>query len=418
MTVAYIFSRYPLLSETFILREMWQLERQGHRLLICPLRRVPGRHHVRVEQMRAPVFWAPWFPWRAHAYWLRRRPRVYLATLAETLWRNRGDARLWLGALVYWGKAVAIARHVQAQGVTHVHAHYITHPALTAYVVRRLTGIPYTCTVHAHDIFCHRAMLPEKLRAAQAVVAISEFNRAWLERAVGLPRSPIPVVHCGIEWANYASLASERGSLRSAPRDAGPPGTRALRLLTVGSLQAYKGHRYLIDACARLRTSGVVFVCRIVGGGRLYPRLQRQILRLQLGACVNLDGAAVESEVMAALAWADVFVLPSICMPNGKTEGVPVALMEAMASGLPVVASRLSGIPELVVHNRNGLLVPAGDAAALAAAIARLQDPDLRRRLGENGSADVHAGFDLATNAARLAQVWAEVAPISAEVAA
>ncbi len=179
-----------------------------------------------------------------------------------------------------------------------------------------------------------------------------------------------------------------------------------LRLLSVGSLQAYKGHRVLVQACAQLRDRGVRLHCRILGGGGLAPALRRQIAALGLHAQVELAGAVTESEVAAALAQADVFVLPSIVAPSGQMEGIPVALMEAMAAGLPVVASRLSGIPELIRDGCDGLLVPPGDAEALAQAVLGLADAGERRRLGAAAQQRVRAEFELTANVGQLARLW------------
>jgi len=414
MTLGYVLSRYPLLSETFILREMWELERQGVGVRIYALRRVRGRRHPRVAALRAPVYAAPWLGLKGHAYWLARRPWRYLRTLGVVLWGNRGDAKLWAGALGYWGKAVNIAARMRRDGVTQVHAHYATHPALVAYIVRRLSGVPYTFTVHAHDIYCHRAMLEAKVRSARAVVAISEYNRRRVEGLVPEPRPRVEVVHCGIEWAPYAALAAERWASAPGTALAAAP----LRILAVGSLQPYKGHRVLVEACARLRDTGIGFECRIVGGGELAGRLQRQTRRLGLEGSVQWAGAATEAGVLAALGWADVLALPSVVMDNGKMEGIPVVLMEAMAAGLPVVASRISGIPELVEDGRSGVLVPAGDAAALAAALAEMRDRRRRRAMGLAGCSRVHQEFDLSRSVGKLITLWTRSGQRTGEVAA
>ncbi|HET9785026.1 MAG TPA: glycosyltransferase family 4 protein [Terriglobales bacterium] len=413
MTLGYVLSRYPLLSETFILREMWELERQGVAVRVYPLRRVRGRRHARVAALRAPVWHAPWWGGSAHGYWLLRRPGRYLSTLAEVVWRNRGDGNLLLGALAYWGKAVALAVRMRRDGVTQVHAHYATHPALVAYVVRRLAGLPFTFTVHAHDIFCHRAMLATKARAAQAVVAISEYNRRLLAAELGAPCARVEVIHCGIEWRQYAALATARCS---APQTASP--AHPLRLLAIGSLQPYKGHRVLLDAGVRLRERGLAFCCRIVGGGELARRLQRQARQSGLAETVEWAGAATEAEVLSALRWADVLVLPSVVMASGKMEGIPVVLMEAMAAGLPVVASRLSGIPELVEDGRSGVLVPPGDAAALADALAGMTDPARRRAMGLAGCSRVSQDFELSRTAQQLLRLWTQLGRRTGEAAA
>lgn len=397
MKLGYVLSRYPLLSETFILREIWELERQGQQLAVYPLRHAPGaraKSHPRVAALRTRIWRAGWIAAGSHLYWLRRRPLRYFATLAEAAARNRGDLNLELGALAYWGKAVAIARQARRDQIEQLHAHYATHPALVAWVVWRLTGIPYSFTVHAHDLFCHRAMLGRKIAAASSVVAISEYNRRLLEAArPAHAATPLHVVHCGVEVP--------------PPCPARARGGRELRILSVGSLQAYKGHRVLISACALLRRRGLAFQCRIVGGGPLQAALRREIARAGLEDSILLAGAATEQEVAAELRQAQVFALPSVRVARtGQMEGIPVALMEAMAAGLAVVASRLSGIPELVGDGVEGLLVPPNDAAALAHALERLRDPELRERLGRAGRIKVAAEFSLAANVARLAELW------------
>lgn len=413
MRLGYVLSRYPRLSETFILREMWELERRGHAVHIYALRlERGGKRHARVGQLGAPVRAPGWWNGRSHLYYLRRRPGAYVRTLAAVLWHNRGDRNLWLGALGYWGKAVAIAEAVERDGIEQVHAHFATHAAMAAYVAHRLTGVEFSFTVHAHDIFCHRAMLAQKVAAARRVVAISAYNRERIaamlapeERAAALAK--IEVIHCGVEVV----AAPEPPSARDEAA-----GGAGLRLLAIGSLQPYKGHRHWLDACALLKQRGIGFHCRLVGGGVLEPALRRQLRRLDLTRQVELLGPGDEGEVRRALAWAQVFVMPSVVARTGQMEGIPVALMEAMAAGVAPVASRLSGIPELITDGVNGLLVPPGDAEALAAAMARLQDGELRQRLGRAARRTIAREFEISGSVERLLRMWGATSPY--EVAA
>jgi glycosyltransferase involved in cell wall biosynthesis len=286
-------------------------------------------------------------------------------------------------------------------------------------VINRLTGIPYSFTAHAHDIFVHRAMLARKLADAEFVVTISHFNRQWLQRqCAGVDKSKIHVIHCGVPVSRYRSLRTatfasslrvQRGvsaverearSLPTPDETSNNDYARPLRVLSVGALLPYKGHATLIDACALL-SGRLSFECRVVGGGPLAAELKAQIARHKLDG-ISMLGPLDEDSVRRELAWADVFVLASVQEPSGKMEGIPVALMEAMAAGLPVVASRLSGIPELVEHGQTGLLATPGDAAAFATAIWQLRDPLLRAELGANAQHRVAEQFELADSLRQL----------------
>lgn len=397
MKLGYLLSRYPLISETFILREMVELRRLGFEIVVAPL--LPARTRVRHAAagiMDPFVAWHPWFSGtllNAHVKTAARLPAPYLQSFMEAAGGSWGDRNLLAGALAYWPKAVAMAESFSRARVDHIHAHYGTHPALAALIIHRLTGIPFSFTVHAHDLYVHPRMLDRKTAEAAFVVTISDFNRRRLRELCPADlHERIHVIRCGIRPGDFAH--SEPG------RRHGP-----LRLLTVASLQPYKGHRYLIDACAQLR-GAVEFECRLIGGGELETDLRRRIRTLGLEDQIHLLGPQPEERVRMELAEADVFVLPSIQEPSGKMEGIPVALMEAMAAGLPVVASRLSGIPELVEDGRSGLLTPPADAAALAAAIRCLEAPQLRSRMGECGRMAVRREYDLERNVARLADLF------------
>jgi glycosyltransferase involved in cell wall biosynthesis len=175
----------------------------------------------------------------------------------------------------------------------------------------------------------------------------------------------------------------------------------------VASFEEVKGHRHLVDACALLRQRGIDFVCDLVGEGPLRREMEARIARLQLGDRVHVLGGRARPEIIRRFRAADVAVLASQPTRQGKREGIPVVLMEAMASGLPAVSTRLSGIPELVDDGQTGLLVPPADAAALADALERLaRDPELRRRMGAAGRAKVVREFDLRVNTAALLELF------------
>jgi glycosyltransferase involved in cell wall biosynthesis len=203
------------------------------------------------------------------------------------------------------------------------------------------------------------------------------------------------VVHCGVDTGLFQPRSK-------ALRSAGDP----LTIVCVGSLEEKKGQRYLVEACEILRARGVNFMCHLIGDGATREALAQQIAAAGLDDMVRLEGGQPRSEVARFLQSADVVALPSIVTKSGKMEGIPVALMEPLACEVPVVSTRISGIPELVEDGVTGLLVPPADAAALADALQRLaEQPELGLRMGRAGREKVLAEFDLATEGQELARL-------------
>ena len=396
--LAYLMSRFPHLPETFILREMVELKANGYALSIYPLvRQKQSVVHPEAAALMPAVRWQAAYSPAVAAAALQafvRQPAKVVRLWLQVARENRADRNMFLRALLIFPQALWMAREMQREGIEHIHAHYATHPALAAWIISQMTGIPYSLTVHAHDIYVRRAMLPTKLRGARFVAAISQFNRDFLAREVGeWVRSRVHVVHCGILPEHYPQrLAGRRGE--------------EFELLSIGSLQPYKGQQVLITACRLLRDQGLNFRCRIVGSGELRDVLQAQIDTLGLADRVTLSGPRTQSEVAAMLAESDCYVQPSVITPAGKMEGIPVALMEALACGLPVAATQISGIPELVRAGDTGWLVAPEDPAALADAVLEIyRQPQEAARRGNNGRALVLAEFDLRANVARLAEL-------------
>jgi len=399
--VAYVVSRFPSTTETFIAQEMRAVEQLGVSLELFTLVRerdvvVHPESAPFVRRLRtAPIWRLDTF--RAQWYWMRRSPRSYFSVWWDATRGNWRSPRFLLRAWVVVPKAARFAREADSTGVKHVHAHWATHPALAAYVMNRLTGVPFSFTAHAHDIFVNRTMLEEKLSAATFVAVISSFNREYLVRHLGEGvRRKLVIVRCGVDTERFVPEAD-----RSTRRE-------ALRIVCVASLQPYKGHHVLIEAVARLRQRGVRLECVLVGEGAERAAIEEQIRRSHLTDRVSLAGALRTDDVLRTVRAADVVVLSSVVAANGQMEGIPVALMEALACEVPVVASRLSGIPELVIDGETGLLVGAGDPDELADAIERLaKDPALRRRLGAAGRARVVAAFDARSSAECLVERFA-----------
>jgi glycosyltransferase involved in cell wall biosynthesis len=397
MRIAYIVSRFPHASETFIARELGAIEDAGADTLDLVSLFPPV--DATVHPSAARFMERHWRPRAGEAlaalgWWTLRRPLRLLATVGVVVREHLSSPAVLARALVTVPLAAAHARAVRRRGVQHVHAHYATYPALSAWICRRLAGTPYSITAHAHDIFVDQSMLRRKLADAAFTVTISDYNRRYLSDYGDVDR--IHVVHSGIDPAAYPFR----------PRTVRADGP--VHALCVASLQEYKGHAVLLDALADAAQLERVEL-DLVGAGPLRAELQRRARELGLAGRVRFHGSAPEDAVRGMLERADLFVLPSVVARNGQMEGLPVVLMEALASGVPVVATRLSGIPELVTDEQTGLLAAPGDPRALRDALARVVsgsfEPDLRA-----GRALVEREFDVADGAARLRELFSRAA--------
>lgn len=403
LRVAYVMSRFPKLTETFILFEMAAVERQGPEIRLFPLLR--ERESAMHPEAAPYVARATYLPFLSpailgsHGYFLRHAPRRYLGTLGAMLRGTWRSPNFLLGGIGIFPKVVHAARLMQRDGVSHVHCHFATHPALAGFLIQRLVGIPYSFTAHGSDLHVDRTMLCRKVAEAAFTVTISDDNRAVFERECGGPIASLEVIHCGVDTTVFHPVPRMTAS------------GRPLAILAIGTLHEVKGQTHLIEACRLLATAGVPFTCRFVGEGPDRAALERQVVDAGLSDRVEFLGRRTRTEIAGLIGSSDVLVAASVPTRSGKREGIPVVLMEAMSAGLPVVASALSGIPELVIDGSSGLTVPPGDAASIAAALRRLHDaPELRTRLGVAARERVMAEFDVDRNARRLIERFAAVA--------
>jgi colanic acid/amylovoran biosynthesis glycosyltransferase len=429
MKVAYIMSRFPKITETFILYEMLAVEEQGVQVSIYPLLRPrPTSIHPegaslfkkileRMSRSKGELLmhpeavslvkrahYAPFFSFRILAdqlYYLVRRPLNYLGTLWSLLRENWGSPNYLLGSLAVFPKTVHFARLMETEGIQHVHAHFANHPAAAAYIVHRLTGIPYSFTAHGADLQVDQHMLCEKISRASAVITISKYNKTFIGDKCGTGQAAkVHVIYCGVDTRVFTPRHETLGPSKQTPRE-------CLSILAIGTFYEVKGHTYLIEACRLLREQGLDFTCQLVGDGPLRETLVEQVSQSGLKEQVSFHGQLTRQEIVRMLQAADVLVVPSVPTLEGRREGIPVVLMEAMASGVPVVASHISGIPELVEDGVSGLLVEPRQPEALAAALSSLyKNPGQWKRLSVGGRDRVVNGFDLTRNADRLVQTF------------
>jgi colanic acid/amylovoran biosynthesis glycosyltransferase len=394
--VAYVTSRFPKLSESFISNEIVQVERQGLDVDVYALvEEHEAVSHPEARRLAANTTYPAAGRLVAdQLFWLVTSPRRYLHAWWRAVAGNLASPRFLARALVVMPTAASFARAIRERRTDHVHAHWATHSGLAAYLIHLLTDIPYSITAHAHDIHVDRTMLEEKLTHAAAVATISDFNRRQLADLYGDEvASKVHVIRCGVDAAVFASP------------DRTP--TEALRVVMVASLERRKGHAVLLDACRALLDEELAVSVTLIGGGGEHDALSRRISELGLSDSVTLAGPQPRQVVADTLRDADVFVLPSITLESGKMEGIPVALMEAMATGLPVISTPMSGIPELVTDGVHGLLVDEGDVPALTAALRVLHgDAGLRSRMGVAGRLRVREDYDLVKNTRRLVELF------------
>ena len=396
--IGYLVSQFPSIHHTFILREVAELRRLGIQITTVSMSncdRPPDQLSAGERAEWAATTYASASSMRrvltANVRCALRSPLRYLsvACAAPFIGTSRGEP-VWKG-FVRLAQAAAAAETFRAAGATHFHAHFTSTVArLTA----RLSGLPWSVTVHGpaefDDVVGTR--LPEKVAEAAFTVVISHYGAAQVFRSVAPTLWPrVEVCHLGVDLDQFAPSTRDR-----THRTAREP----FVIACVARLAPVKGLRLLIEAIGRVRDAGVPAELRLVGDGPDRAPLQALVEQLGLEAQVHFEGWRTESEVKAILNSADAFAMTSFA------EGIPVVLMEAMAMGVPCVATWVNGIPELIEHGVSGLLAPAADAQATAdALIALYEEPSLASRLSSAGREAVARRFDLATNVASLARI-------------
>ncbi|MBO0858598.1 MAG: glycosyltransferase family 4 protein [Chloracidobacterium sp.] len=420
--IGYVLKSYPRMSETFIANEIYLLEKLGLKLRLFSIleRRDPQRHAV-VDAIRAPVDYlpqvtplkeAPFLVWLSRnapkffgGHWrlLRTRPFNYastaLAALRLAFKHRRAPLRPETSFVKEFLQAGHIAHRVQAVGtIRHLHAHFCHSATTVAMFVSRLCGLPFSFTAHAKDIYVESLnpgdLLQTKLRRAKFAVTCVRANQEHLA-SLG-KETPIYNIYHGLDTRRFAPRAGEMVE----------PATPML--LSVGRLVEKKGFPTLIEACRMLKDRGYRFFCQIIGApGPCASQVASLIRDMKLEDIVELRPAITQEELGDVYRQATLFVLPCQIADNNDRDGIPNVLVEAMASGVPVVSTDVSGIPELIDSGVNGLLAPQKDARALADAVARLLDaPDLRRVIGGQAREKVCRLFDAESNILALHRLF------------
>jgi len=389
--VCYVFERFPSFTQTFCAREVEELGRQGVRALVFSLRDT-GAEEVRhfTEELRSRVVVLP-------------QGKELVSAVEEI--KGRGElAQEAVLALRYWGERPDKRRAYEAAWighqlgrldphgrVRHAHCHFAGMAARCCWWLRQFTGLSYSVTGHANDLFVEAEAvsvgLAEVLGDAAAVATVSEYTAGLLRGRYAGAAARVHRVYNGLDMAPYveareAAEVGGRGSARGG-------------ITSVGRLIEKKGFGDLVRACGLLREQGVDFCCRIVGEGPLEGELRGLVAELGLEDRVSLMGARSQEEIVRLLAEeTQVFALACVTEADGGKDNLPTVIMEAMAAALPVVSTRLAGVPEMVEEGETGLLCEEGDVAGLAERLARLLgDEALCRAYGEAGQLLCHALF-------------------------
>lgn len=397
--VAFVLKGYPRLSETFIAQEIAALEQRGLQILIASLRHPTDTQvHPIHASIRAPLLYLPEYlndePLRVLRAWrqLRRQPgyRQARRQWLRDLWRDRTANRIRR-----FGQALVLAAELPPD-VLRLHAHFLHTPASVVRYCAIIRDLPWSGSAHAKDIWTTPQWeLREKLASCDWLVTCTATNRDYLASLA--PPGRVELVYHGLDLDRFAAPQTPH-----APRD-GSAANDPVTVLSVGRLVEKKGTDILLDALALL-PDDLHWRLVHVGGGPLRKELEQRAATLGIAGRVSWCGAMAQRELLALYQSADLFALASRIAHDGDRDGLPNVLMEAQSQWVPVVATDVSAIHELIVDGETGVLVPPQDALALARALeAAMRDPTRRRRLATAGHARVHAHFGLHGNLDRLA---------------
>jgi glycosyltransferase involved in cell wall biosynthesis len=396
-SIAYVAPVLPALSETFVYREIFAL--RDRKVAIVPVSVHKGQESIsdqtlaRLKVESVQVYADGWMRLGLHALKeVLAHPIRGLGTLrcvvSDAMMGSDLDGRPRKKVVGQGVAGLALAYRLRRRVVSRIHAHFAHAPATIGMYAAGQLGVAFSFTGHANDLFRERTLLAEKLRRAQFVSCISQWHREMYRQVEAVRSFALPVIRCVVNTQEFKPAEGKRD---------------LSKILSVGRLVEKKGFDVLICAVAALGRRGIDVDCEIVGDGPCRAALEALIRELGVGDRVRLLGAKSNAQVRELMANAGLFVLACKEDSQGDRDGIPVALMEAMASGLCVVSGDLVSIRELVVHEKTGLMVTPGDVDEFAEAIGSLiADPELAGRLSSQGCAWVRHEFSMETNVERL----------------
>ncbi len=399
MKIGYVVKMFPRISETFILNEILELERQGAEVTIFSLKKPnEGKFHPQIGELKAHIHYLEdfdvkkWSGWISNEWDCLEKYNSNIWNLINEALRTKDTSRIeniWRSA---W-----ITSKVESLGIERLHAHFASLPSTIAYLSHRICGIPFSFTAHAKDIFVYdmdEHYLREKLQYASFIVTVTNFNKNYLfEQAPEINMDRIKVLYNGV---NLNSLQPVPVSKR-----------KTKTILGVGRLVEKKGFDDLLKALKILKEKKIDFECVIAGSGPEQEDLLALQEELQLQDDVQFIGAKTSDEVISLMNEATLFCLPCIIAKDNNIDALPTVLLEALAVGLPSISTRISGIPEIIKHEHNGLLVEEKKPVQLAEMLERLLlSEELREEYAKKGRVFAENNFSLKNNAGKLYEMY------------
>ncbi len=415
--IGYILRSYPRLSQTFILNEILALEKIGVSIQIFAL----TNPHEKVVQMGVDQVQA-----QVHYLDEEIQPRSLRKMLNENAQVGWLHSKGYLRALIYIAANGSIdkgytatsrwACFLQAVHLTyllmfqkrgtgkeidHLHAHFAHDPTLIAYLVHCITGMPFSFTAHARDLYqVHKKVLTDRIRQATAVITCCRANLEYLNKIAPSQHSKFSLIYHGVNLQDFQPASDPRPNAASTDR----------LILSVGRLVEKKGFQDLFEALFLVKRRGQRFQCVIYGDGPLGQQLNEWIEEHDMTDEILLCGDRTQQELIGIFQSATLFILTPVQTEDGDRDGIPNVLLEAMAVGLPVITTAVAGIPELVENNQNGLLYSPHDVEGISSGIIELlHDAEKRRQLGRAASKKVREQFDIAQSANRLKALFASI---------
>jgi len=396
MKIAYIVSLFPCLSETFIQREIEELTNLGHEITIFSLKHANKKdvNYFSTRKFKKIIKYPnAILGFFNFLFFIIFHPIKMIQMIKIHVKYNKSDFTLMLKSIYIIPRVLRFKSIIKRRKIQHIHAHWATIPTTAAWIINFITEIPYSFTAHAWDIWKNTDMLSKKIIDSKFTATISNYNKDLMSE--DLPThsmDKIKIVHCGIDVEKFTY---------NMPKD-----FKRLKMLSVGRFVEKKGFPYLLDACSQLLADEVSFELTIVGHGPMWEEITKLVEIYKLENNVFLTGAMPQEKLRAKFINSDLFVLPAITASDGDLDGIPVVLMEAMAIGVPVISTKISGIPELIHSEINGLLIEEKSVDQLVEAIKKMAEySDLQKEYSKHARLKIENEFNIKKSALQMAEL-------------